>query len=142
MSSRKRASLSNNSPLDQLFTPSTDEVEREAPARETPAPHESGARAGRGGGERPYETRPTGEQPFVRPTSPHAPSTPEAERELRQTTIMIYGDQADWLDEACYLARRESGSNISKAAILRALVDMAREDESVRARLRERLGVG
>ena len=54
---------------------------------------------------------------------------------------MIYPEQSDWLDEACYRARRDGGSIISKAAIIRALVDMAREEEDVRARLTERLGI-
>lgn len=141
MSSRKRASLSSNSPLDQLFAPAEErreqekkqeqeqvqvrEVEREARAqRPAPAPQERSARSG---ASLVQEPQPIAEEP---------------ERELRQTTIMIYDDQADWLDEACYLARRESGSNISKAAILRALVDMAREDAAVREQLRDRLGIG
>lgn len=146
MSSRKRASLSNNSPLDQLFTPSavtppTEDEEAPAATQETRQRAEGAAGSAR-------ETMATGRerdarpQPFVRASSPLTEPAPEAERELRQTTIMIYDDQADWLDEACYLARRQSGNNLSKAAILRALVDMAREDELVRRRLRERLGIG
>ena len=131
MNSNKRASLSSNSPLDQLFTPTR---EREAPAREEReeevAPRAAPPTAPR---------NPAPRAPLVEETAPDPQRT---ERELHQTTIMIYDDQADWLDEACYLARRESGSNVSKAAILRALVDMAREDEEIRARLRERLGIG
>lgn len=136
MSSRKRASLSSNSPLDQLFAPAEERQEREheeereqalererRAQRAAPAPRERSTRR---------------ETSLVQEP---APVEEEAERELRQTTIMIYDDQADWLDEACYLARRESGSNVSKAAILRALVDMAREDAAVREQLRERLGI-
>ena len=131
MSSNKRASLSSNSPLDQLFSPSR---EREEPVRENPpAAPETRMRQ-----EREAQAPPRGS--LVEEDTVPAPE--EMERELRQTTIMIYGDQADWLDEACYLARRESGSNLSKAAILRALVDMAREDEGIRMQLRERLGIG
>jgi hypothetical protein len=60
---------------------------------------------------------------------------------------MIYEDQSDWLDEACYRAKRESGSIVSKAAIIRALVDLARAydvsfagvqaDDEILARLME-----
>lgn len=149
MSSRKRASLSNNSPLDQLFGPTTETSPAEREEPDTAAPEEGRERRDPERDAPPRQERPAPgdppraarEQPFVRPTPVVAQGEPEAERELRQTTIMIYGDQADWLDEACYLARRQTGNNISKAAILRALVDMAREDDLVRQRLRERLGV-
>lgn len=130
MSSRKRASLSSNSPLDQLFAPAPEREE----AREEPEVEREEKREAAGRRER--ELRPASLVPEPEPVQE------EAERELRQTTIMIYDDQADWLDEASYLARRESGSNVSKAAILRALVDMAREEADVRERLRERLGIG
>lgn len=130
MNSRKRASLSSNSPLDQLFTPAHDRERDEPEQEQAAAPDRPAARR---------EAEPRSRQaPLVQAPMPIAQET---ERELRQTTIMIYDDQADWLDEACYLARRESGSNVSKAAILRALVDMAREDEGVREQLRERLGI-
>lgn len=125
MSSKKRASLSNNSPLDQLFSPGPPGDER----RETPAPEP--------------ETRPA-------PAPEPAPPAEEAPA-LRQTTIMIYEDQSDWLDEACYRARRDSGSIVSKAAIIRALVDLAREydvrfadtqsDDEIRERLKQSLGL-
>ena len=124
MSSKKRASLSNNSPLDQLFSPS--------------APRE--------------ERRPQPPAPEPRPEpAPEPPAPVEEAPALRQTTIMIYEDQSDWLDEACYRARRESGSIVSKAAIIRALVDLAREydvrfadtqdDDEIRARLKQSLGL-
>jgi hypothetical protein len=149
MSSRKRASLSNNSPLDQLFGPTTETSPAEEETQETATTEETHERRdpdrdapSRRDWSAPVDPpRTAKEQPFVRPTPAAAQGEPQAERELRQTTIMIYGDQADWLDEACYLARRQTGNNISKAAILRALVDMAREDDIVRQRLRERLGV-
>lgn len=147
MSSSKRASLSSNSPLDQLFRPAQ---EREAAARdeaveegappeqpavetappaveETPAPASQGA------------ARPSAAAPQPAPSA--AIDNVEEERELRQTTIMIYADQSDWLDDTCYLARRESGANISKAAILRELVEMAREGGVVAQQLRQRLGL-
>lgn len=149
MSSRKRASLSHNSPLDRLFSPTTETSPAEGEGPEAAPPEEARERRDPERDAPPRQERPApadppptaGEQPFVRPAPAAAQVEPQAERELRQTTIMIYGDQADWLDEACYLARRQTGNNISKAAILRALVDMAREDDLVRQRLRERLGV-
>lgn len=136
MSSRKRASLSNNSPLDQLFAPAQEREEREEERElepEVERKREDELEAASSQRERRAQTGSLVQEA--------APSEEEAERELRQTTIMIYDDQADWLDEASYLARRESGSNVSKAAILRALVDMAREEADVRERLRERLGI-
>ena len=138
MSSSKRASLSSNSPLDQLFRPAEereaapDTSEEAAPAEQTPAEPPSRAR------ETPV-TRRAASTPFIAEETA-APEV-EDERELRQTTIMIYADQADWLDEACYLARRESGLIVSKAAILRELVEMARDDSYVRRELRTRLGI-
>lgn len=136
MSSRKRASLSNNSPLDQLFAPAQEREEREE-ERELEPEVEQKREDEREAASSPRERRAQAGS-LVQEA---APSEEEEERELRQTTIMIYDDQADWLDEASYLARRESGSNVSKAAILRALVDMAREEADVRERLRERLGI-
>lgn len=136
MSSRKRASLSSNSPLDQLFAPAQEREEREE-ERELEPEGERKREDEREAAPSRRERRAQAGSLVQEPT----PAEEEAERELRQTTIMIYDDQADWLDEASYLARRESGSNVSKAAILRALVDMAREEADVRERLRERLGI-
>lgn len=139
MSSSKRASLSSNSPLDQLFRPTQEREtapEEESPASPAPDTNENAPE------EQPATQREGGaiSSPFIEEGT--TPQAEEVERELRQTTIMIYADQADWLDEASYLARRESGSIVSKAAILRTLVEMAREDDYVRRELRERLGIG
>lgn len=125
MSSKKRASLSSNSPLDQLFGPTAPREDVET---------------------REQEAAPPSAQPQQAPAPPvqEPPS-------LRQTTIMIYEDQSNWLDEVCYLAKREGGSNVSKAAIIRALVDLAREhevdlagsesDEEIKVRLQETFGL-
>ncbi|MDX1664869.1 MAG: hypothetical protein R3272_13840 [Candidatus Promineifilaceae bacterium] len=146
---RRRASLSGNSPLDELFGPAParrDEEEEAATSeertRKRPDPAERTGAA------------PTAERDAVPVTAPPAggeevePSPPPV---LRQTTIMIYEDQSDWLDEACYLARRDGGSIVSKAAIIRALLDLAREyevafagaqsDDELRQRLKETLGL-
>jgi hypothetical protein len=130
MSAKKRASLSNNSPLDQLFSPRTEREEPTAARRERPevdaAPEPAAAR-------------------------PPEPPVEEAAPALRQTTILLYEDQSNWLDDVCYLAKRESGSIISKAAVIRALIDLAREydvslagaqdDDEIRARLKRELGL-
>jgi hypothetical protein len=51
-------------------------------------------------------------------------------QDLRQTTIMAYDEQLDWLDEKCIEARKRKGKRkgpaIRKAAIIRALIDLAR----------------
>ena len=130
MSSKKRASLSGNSPLDQLFGPSRQqEEEAEQPEAPPAAP----------------ATAPEVAAPEV------APEPPAPEPSLRQTTIMIYDDQSTWLDDVCYFAKRDSGSNVSKAAIIRALVDLAREhdvnlagtesDQEIKERLRDAFGL-
>lgn len=139
MSSSKRASLSSNSPLDQLFRPAEErEAEPPAPEQAAPAPRQEAAPTPRAP-ESPAARRAASAPFIVEETA--AQQEAEEERELRQTTIMIYADQADWLDEACYLARRESGLIVSKAAILRELVEMARDDSYVRRELRTRLGI-
>ena len=85
---KKRASLSDQSPLDQLFAPS-----------------DSGAK------DTSKKQRP--------------PATPNR-GDLIQTTIMVYQDQLDWMDETCFHARKKGGKSVSKAALLRALVDLAK----------------
>lgn len=131
MSAKKRASLSDNSPLDQLFSPRT-ERETSPPVRRDRGAEDAGAAE---------VTAPTPEPAPVREAAPS----------LRQTTILLYEEQSDWLDEVCYLAKREGGSVISKAAVIRALLDLAREydvslagaqdDDEIRARLKRELGL-
>lgn len=130
MSAKKRASLSNNSPLDQLFSPRTGREEGSPARRERPDPDVVPSTAA-------YAPEPE-------PAAVAAPA-------LRQTTILLYEEQSNWLDDVCYLAKRESGSNISKAAVIRALVDLAREydvslagaqdDDEIRARLKREFGL-
>ena len=131
MSAKKRASLSDNSPLDQLFSPRT--------GREDSPPRR---------GERPEQE--VSVQETAPPASKPAPVAEPAPA-LRQTTILLYEEQSDWLDDVCYLAKREGGSIISKAAVIRALVDLAREydvslagaqdDDEIRARLKREFGL-
>ena len=46
--------------------------------------------------------------------------------ELRQTTIMVYDEQLDWLEQKCTEARRGGGKALRKAVVIRALIDLAR----------------
>ena len=149
---RRRASLSGNSPLDELFGPAPGRQEEEKAQRDQSSREPSDSRRERG---RPTVGAAAPEADAVPIASPPAGGSVEKEPApapvLRQTTIMIYEDQSDWLDEACYLARREGGSIVSKAAIIRALLDLAREyevafagaqsDDELRQRLKETLGL-
>lgn len=45
----------------------------------------------------------------------------------RQTTLLLYKDQTDWLEEVCFLASRKGGKKMSKAYVIRALIDAAME---------------
>ena len=49
-----------------------------------------------------------------------------AEEVLRQTTIMVYDEQLDWLEQKCTEARSRGGKSIRKAVLIRALIDLAR----------------
>ena len=51
---------------------------------------------------------------------------PVAEEALRQTTIMVYDDQLDWLEQKCTEARSKGGKALRKAVVIRALIDLAR----------------
>lgn len=130
MSAKKRASLSNNSPLDQLFSPRAEREESPPARRERP--------------EADVARQPEAARVPEPPVEETAPA-------LRQTTILLYEDQSNWLDDVCYLAKRESGSIISKAAVIRALLDLAREydvslagaqdDNEIRERLKREFGL-
>ena len=129
MSAKKRASLSDNSPLDQLFSPRTGREESPPAQRD----------------------RPDMDVVSPAPVSREPEPAVEAAPVLRQTTILLYEEQSTWLDDICYLAKREGGSNISKAAVIRALIDLAREydvslagaqdDDEIRARLKREFGL-
>lgn len=51
---------------------------------------------------------------------------PAGEEALRQTTIMVYDEQLDWLEQKCTEARSKGGKPIRKAVVIRALIDLAR----------------
>ena len=56
------------------------------------------------------------------------PEAADAES-LRQTTIMVYDAQLNWLDQKCTEARNKGGKPIRKAAVIRALIDLAKSSE-------------
>lgn len=90
---KKRASLSDRDPLDQLFTPA--ESQPGKPAK----------------------------------TPKVSDKDQDLSTELVQTTLMVYRDQLEWLDTTCFNARLQGGKPVSKAAFIRALVDLARDQE-------------
>lgn len=47
----------------------------------------------------------------------------------KQTTFLIYKDQLDWLEQICFNASRKGGKKMSKAYVLRALIDVAKEHD-------------
>lgn len=51
------------------------------------------------------------------------------EEQLRQTTIMIYDEQLDWLEQKCTEARSKGGKPIRKAVVIRTLIDLARSSD-------------
>jgi hypothetical protein len=100
MSVNKRASIKSKSPLDAFIGSKPAETATETPVTDVPAAPTNGE-----------------------VTEPQGP-------DLRQTTIMAYDEQLDWLDEKCIEARKRKGKHrgpaIRKAAIIRALIDLAR----------------
>lgn len=73
-----------------------------------------------------------GDRPKEEPASETQPEEPEAitqppedPGELRQTTLMAYEDQLNWLALKCIEARTNGGKAISKAEIIRSLIDLA-----------------
>lgn len=100
MSASKRASIKSKSPLDAFIGSPSADTATEAPVTDAAAVSTN---------------REAAEQPG---------------QDLRQTTIMAYDEQLDWLDEKCIEARKRKGKRkgpaIRKAAIIRALIDLAR----------------
>lgn len=47
--------------------------------------------------------------------------------ELKQTTILIYQDQGAWMDEVCFRSKQGSGVAFTKAALIRELIDFAKQ---------------
>lgn len=73
-------------------------------------------------------TVPTGKALFFRPTEAAAPAEAEEEKSpTRQSAIFLEERHIDWLEDRCRDARRRGGRAIRKAAIIRALLDVAME---------------
>jgi hypothetical protein len=51
----------------------------------------------------------------------------ERSRQTRQSAIFLEERHLDWLDDKCREARRRGGRAVRKAAIIRALLDVAME---------------
>ena len=47
----------------------------------------------------------------------------------KQTTILLYKDQMDWLDTICFNASKKGGKKMSKTYVIRALIDFAHEND-------------
>jgi len=94
----KRASVPEGKAL--FFRPPTTEPEREEE-------------------EEPAVTTPPPKAVPSAPASPRAPS--------RQSAIFLQEKHLDWLEDRCRDARRNGGRAIRKAAIIRALLDVAME---------------
>lgn len=114
---KKRASLSDNNPLGDMFT-------RSAPRDPQPA----------------QETPPA---PEIKPEPP----PPVEETKTVQTTIILTADQLDWLDYVSFDSKRGNGRVISKSELFREMIDFLRTcdlslrdlqtSEDIQKRLRE-----
>jgi hypothetical protein len=54
-------------------------------------------------------------------------AAPDGKPPTRQSAIFLEERQIDWLEDRCREARRNGGRAIRKAAIIRALLDVAME---------------
>ncbi len=55
---------------------------------------------------------------------------PVTKSKTRTTSLKMYEHQLDWLDQKCTEARKEGGKGIRKAAIIRALIDLAMDSNA------------
>jgi len=89
-------------------------------------------------------------QPLAADDPPAAPVAPSPEKPpTRQSAIFLEEQHIDWLEDRCREARRNGGRAIRKAAIIRALLDVAmeagvdltclRREEDIVARIRKAL---
>jgi hypothetical protein len=69
---------------------------------------------------------PEGKSLFFRKAEEEAPET-KAHTQTRQSAVFLEEQQIDWLEDKCREARRNGGKAIRKAAIIRALIDVAME---------------
>ncbi|HEY3079711.1 MAG TPA: hypothetical protein VGM69_07365 [Chloroflexota bacterium] len=62
---------------------------------------------------------------FRRPDADESEAPPAAPAPTRQSAVFLEERQIDWLEDRCREARRNGGKAIRKAAIIRALLDVA-----------------
>lgn len=62
--------------------------------------------------------------------------------ELKQTTILIYKDQGAWMDEVCFRSKQGGGVAITKAALIRELIDFAKQHGLSLSELEEEAQIG
>lgn len=65
--------------------------------------------------------------PLFRRSDRPAPGPEEPKLPTRQSAIFLEEAHLDWLEDRCREARKNGGRAIRKAAIIRALLDVARE---------------
>ncbi|MHB1131260.1 MAG: hypothetical protein ACYC4L_02610 [Chloroflexota bacterium] len=71
------------------------------------------------------------------PEVPATVETVEERRETRQSAIFLVERHLDWLDDKCREARRRGGRAVRKAAVIRALLDVAIESSLDLTNLRD-----
>src|SRR5439155_2051934 len=70
---------------------------------------------------------PEGKALFFRRPEDEAPEAKAQHTPTRQSAVFLEERHIDWLEDKCREARRNSGKAIRKAAIIRALLDVAME---------------
>jgi hypothetical protein len=72
-------------------------------------------------------TVPEGKALFFRRPEDEAPDARSEHTKTRQSAVFLEEQHIDWLEDKCREARRNGGKAIRKAAIIRALIDVAME---------------
>ena len=70
---------------------------------------------------------PEGKALFFRKSEEEAPEARPEGAKTRQSAVFLEEQHIDWLEDKCREARRNGGKAIRKAAIIRALIDVAME---------------
>ena len=68
---------------------------------------------------------PEGKALFFRKPEDEASEAKASPSQTRQSAVFLEEQQIDWLEDKCREARRNGGKAIRKAAIIRALLDVA-----------------
>jgi hypothetical protein len=70
---------------------------------------------------------PEGKALFFRKAEEETPEARSEQTKTRQSAVFLEEQHIDWLEDKCREARRHGGKAIRKAAIIRALIDVAME---------------